>query len=119
MDRLEKIASRITASEPLGEAFYHVMDEADKLISVIFFIEDGQKASDYWDWMDYAMNKPKEIKPIANRYGFVYKPRTKDPGAHHHVRGSMYIFVFTGGDDADMEGFKSELAKTFGCQEMD
>jgi len=116
MDKLEKIASRITASEAIGKAYYRVMDEATKMISVIFFIERTPDAETFWNWMDYAKDKPSEVEPIAKRHGFIYQPHTTDMGAH--LDGTQYAFVYVGGENADMEGFKAELAETFGCKEI-
>ena len=115
MDKLEKIARRITASEAIGEAYYRVMDEATKTISVIFFIERTPDAEKFWKWMDYAKDKPSEVEPIAKRHGFAYQPHTTDAGTH--LDGTIYTFVYVGGENADMKGFKAELAETFGCKE--
>ena len=122
MDRIKtakqllKLAkSLIAESNAIGEAYYHVMDEATKTISVIFFIGKTHDAEMFWNWMDYAKDKPSEVEPIAKKYGFVYQPHTTDAGVH--LDGTIYDFVYVGGENADMEGFKAELAETFGCKE--
>ena len=116
MNVIERIARKIVASENIGKSYYHIMDEDKKLISVIFNIANNAKRDVWMGWMDSMLQKPGELEIVAKKYGFVFKQNTMDVGVH--LDGAMFSLCYQGGADADMEGFKKELAEKFSCSEI-
>ena len=118
MGKIERIANSITAAIAFSKVYYRVMDEANKMISVIFFIGGAVNVESFSDWVNTITSKKDELTPIAKKYGFIYSPNTTDVGAYHRLDGMMFTLVFNGRKDADLEGFKQELFNLYNCQKL-
>lgn len=112
--RLERIARRVAASERIGKAYYHMMDEST--ISVVFNIANNASQDIWMGWMDSMLQKPGEIDKVAEKCGLVHEENLIDTGVH--LDGAVFSICYKAGENADFDAFKSELENSFGCSEI-
>ncbi len=113
--QLVAMAKTLVASESIGEAFYHVMDDSPSQISVVFHI-DTTDTDRQMGWFDANLSRPAELDKIAEGHGYAGAKGTVDTKIH--LEGLVFTLCYEGSEECDAEGFIDEIAGAYNAKEI-